>query len=337
MSKPNPEAPGGGADSAPPPRVYALIPSGALGKSSPPGGPPEARPQAAAACQYGISGRFRVRSLEAPVCVTLFKRGAVLSWPKTADPPEPLGIPWQCGVVDFGHGGAVDSRPSRSPSWWRGRWPSDPVAQSWRSRRDLAFLLGNSAEWDAMATLTFASDVPPDDAFSALKRLRKVWTRAGVETWAWMREHSQRGRVHFHLFIAAPEVWDEPRIRRLRRSGPVDVVCGRIGQAIERAWIRESSRLTPLKAEAIRRFHERNTVELLRTPDAAGRYAAKEAGKAAQKTAGPEWAGRRWWGRSESVEALPIGTARLAEWPEGVPPITRLWDRADLEGLLAET
>lgn len=258
--------------------------------------------------------------------VTIFRRGAVVSWPADRDGPGPA-LPRQIGTFDDGDG--------PGPVWWEGRWPGDPVRMTATSRRFVGFTLANAdVEWRAMATLTWDRDVSPDEATGAVKAWRKRLWSMGLGTFSWIREHHRSGRPHYHWFLGrAPGSVDpvegETLRRVVRRGKATDVLSGPLGLALEDAWLRIATPSNP-------GFVRGGLTELLRCPEAAGRYVAKEAGKAAQKVAGPEWAGRRWWGRSSDVVALPVATARLTDWPAGVPPLRIVWDVSLLDGFLPD-
>lgn len=283
---------------------------------------------------YQLKVSQKLEDLPKPVSVTKFRRGAVISWDRPKGLPGEAK-PWECGIVDMGEEGAVilTHRAGRKKIQWFGRWPGDPWEQASRSRRRVAFVLGNaSCDWVAMATLTFPTDPRPEFAIRALKNTRRQWERSGLKTWAWFREFTARGRCHYHVFFGGLEA-EALRLetRRQRRKGKdVDISLHPWAQELERTWLRQIGEPEDSPAG---RFTLGNTVELLRSPDAAGRYAAKEASKRAQKSGGPEWAGSRWWGRSAAVHALPEGRADLVRWPEGRDRVGQVWDFAEIADL----
>lgn len=73
----------------------------------------------------------------------------------------------------------------------------------------------------------------------------------------------------------------------------MSLVGGRLERTVVRAWTRHAGD----GSKEWDRFQAGGIWELLRTPDAAARYAAKEAGKRAQKALPPGWNTLgRWWG-----------------------------------------
>jgi hypothetical protein len=186
--------------------------------------------------------------------------------------------------------------------------------QSKKSRLRCAFALSNSPlDWGAMATLTFATQ--PTHPKTALKRFVRALKRdIGSIQWAWVMEWQTRGVVHFHLFFE--QRWCDQVgyfTETVSRKGQeVEIIRGPIDEWITETWIEA----TGCREAAFLRFQRGGIVERLRSPDAAGRYVAKEAGKRAQKSLpeGVEAAGRWWWLNPE-FKPKPEGTLELEKWP----------------------
>lgn len=214
------------------------------------------------------------------------------------------------------------------------------------SRREAAFVFGNASNggrklrWVAMSVLTFR--LPPDaDTISrAMDRLRRAWrARWGEGMDAWIMEFQARGAVHFHLFhcddsnfgaacaAARTEVVvRKGRTRRLVRGGP--------DYWLVSAWL---SAMDDPHPDTIS-FNQGGIIELLDSPDAAGRYVAKECAKRFQKKLPAEWEEGvgRWWylNRKWRPQIRGIGEADLSKWPFEAP-YSRIWEAEKIAGAVA--
>lgn len=204
-----------------------------------------------------------------------------------------------------------------------GKKSPDPLAKrgaihdlSTRSRLRCAWLLSNAPRaWGAMAVLTFRSQ--PGDPKRALKKFVRAFRRHygdGIQ-WAWIMEWQARGVIHFHLFFERPWLdslgYETETVTR-RRGKLTTIVRGDFDEWMQTTW----AGATGERHADFRRFQAGGIIELLRTPDAAGRYVAKEAGKRTQKElpAGVECAGRWWW-ISPTGKPRPTGRIELERWP----------------------
>jgi hypothetical protein len=149
--------------------------------------------------------------------------------------------------------------------------------------------------------------------------------------WGWIMEFQGRGVVHFHVFIELPlllrcRLLEPACLQRVSRHGrATDLVRGYLGDLARDSWLADLPGRNA-KAEA---FNAGGIVELLRTPDAAGRYIAKEAGKRAQKRL-PEGvrACGRWWYLNPAFRPK---ASRTVEVPDvGLPPWRRVFDQDDI-------
>ncbi len=216
--------------------------------------------------------------------LTLYRVGALTHWP-------------------------VIGRPVRHDSQ-RGR-----IADlSKKSRLRCAFAFGNAQkDWGAMATLTFRTQPrEPKRALNIFSRAMR--NEVGEIQWAWVMEWQERGVIHFHLFFERE--WIE-RVGYftetvVRHGHETELLRGPIDEWIQAIWCKAVGDRHP----DFRRFQAGGIVELLRTPDAAARYVAKEAGKRAQKQlpAGVEAAGRWWW-LHPAFKPKPCGTLTIERWP----------------------
>jgi len=210
--------------------------------------------------------------------VERFKNTAVIHWPSKTPPAESEGCP---------------DRESRE--------------QSTKSRMNCAFNLGNAeTEWLAMVTLTYRKnpesyEVTKMHRTKFLDRLRKAYPGSHV---AWFLEFTEKGVAHYHLFLGSGGelgrvLADSPIEKRTRRETPVEVVRGAVDEEIV-GWWRD---LTSDQSDEWEAFQTGGIIDKCRHPDAAGRYAAKEAAKRAQKRA--PWPVKQWWGMSRNCRPKP--------------------------------
>lgn len=155
--------------------------------------------------------------------------------------------------------------------------------------------------------------------FAFLARLR----RAGVSC-AWILEFTKAGNPHFHLFFDwLPNIeW-----RAVNRDGKEYEVCADVGFA---RWFVDS--WMEVSGQSTRVFHGGGIIEKMKSPDAAGRYVAKEAAKRVQKSA-PEWFGHpgRFWGMPRSWSPKVRGSL----WMDGdqLPHYGKIWDFHGLQNV----
>jgi hypothetical protein len=136
--------------------------------------------------------------------------------------------------------------------------------------------------------------------------------------WGWVMEFQTRGAVHFHIFFERRLLkrfgWHVERV--VRRGKITDLVRGGLEELLVHMWIQSVGDSHP----DFLAFQRGGIVELLRTPDAAARYVAKEAGKRAQKIL-PEWleGAGRWWWLSPAGKPRPEKTITIKRWPYDRP------------------
>lgn len=238
--------------------------------------------------------------------VTRFKNGDLLRWPTMNEPPPSPDI---------------IERASRE--------------QSVRSRLRSAFALGNAeTSWLAMATLTYRVN-PADyasvrDDWTRFKdRLRKKWKSP---EWGWILEFQRRGAAHFHVFLGSggelgKGLNSEATVTRKRKGQETEILAGPIANWISETWIDIVGDNDP----KFLKFQRGGIVEKMRSPDAAGRYAAKEAAKRVQKVA--PWEVSQWWGMSNSIrpDERSFFTMTVEDFQRqfpGLPVCSRLWSHA---------
>lgn len=240
--------------------------------------------------------------------MTCFKVGGIVHWP-------------------------IDVARSRSPF----ETPRGKIHDlSKRSRLRCAWLLANAPKpWGAMAVLTFRTQ--PSHPKEALKFfVRRFRLDHGNHwQWSWIMEWQSRGVIHFHLFFenAFLDSLGYHTERLVRHGKETEIIRGNVEDWIVETWCRAVGDATI----AFRRFQMGGIVELLRTPDAAARYVAREAGKRTQKQLpeGVEAAGR-WWFISRAGKPKPGKTIVIKNYPW--PTAYRfIFDRKSLERPFKET
>jgi len=213
--------------------------------------------------------------------------------------------------------------------------------QSTPSRQRAAFAFGNAeCDWLAMTTLTWHAEPSPELVKSTLSKFRRAWRGRWLEPLdGWIMEMQERGVPHFHLFHAAQSeagkiIFGMPR-RSVRRKGrQTELVGGSFENWMIQTWLACTGQSSDLDAIS---FSRGGIVEFFRTPDAAGRYIAKESAKRGQKEL-PEvyaaglgrwwWLNPRWHPRSRSVHS-----ADMTQWPWAVP-LARVWESSDLAAVI---
>jgi hypothetical protein len=182
-----------------------------------------------------------------------------------------------------------------------------------------------------MAVLTFR--LQPSKPKVALKKFGRSFKQAFGDQmqWAWIMEWQARGVIHFHLFFERPWLESLDLLRETetvtRRGVETTIIRGPFDEWMQATWRKAVGDDDP----AFRRFQAGGIIELLRTPDAAGRYVAKEAGKRTQKQLpeGVESAGRWWW-ISKPGKPQPSGVVMLETWPYP-KAYKHVFDVADLQ------
>ncbi len=233
-----------------------------------------------------------------------------------------------------------------------------------KSRGNAAFKFGNAdsaevanldgVEWVAMVVLTW-HHAPPHYYEWIDKRgvaRKKVWIKMVLEKlsrewrkkWgcgvpAWIMEMQRRGVPHFHFFICGESRFgrqcvanvEDGRCEEFQRNGAVrTVVRGQLDRWLVETWLNVSEQHEDVEA---RKFHEGGIVEMMDSPDAAGRYVAKESCKREQKELPARYAAGlgRWWFLAKALKprARKRGFASLDHWP--FPrPYSRVWLTASL-------
>lgn len=232
------------------------------------------------------------------------------------------------------HGKRLDVEPRTSPRVVRD--------QSTPSRSRAAFAFGNAdCDWLAMTTLTWHNTPSPEHVKSTLEKFRRAWRVRWQEPLdGWIMEMQERGVPHFHLFHAlqsrAGSIIAGMPTRIFKRKGrPTEIVGGSFETWVIQTWLACTGEADDLRALA---FNRGGIVEIFRTPDAAGRYIAKESHKRGQKELPPHYAeglGRWWWmNKRWSPRPVSVHSARMENWPWRVP-LARVWDAADLAEVIA--
>lgn len=206
-----------------------------------------------------------------------------------------------------------------------------------KSRLNAAFSFANAPEpWEWMITLTRRKQPknPKADLDKFTRSLRRDFDMACQ--WGWIMEYQGRGVVHHHIFLSSDFVsrnFDRSELRYRSASGKragTTLVAGAFDSWVVGEWIRS----TGDNSADFRRFQTGGIVEVFRTPDAAARYVAKEAGKRCQKQLpkGVE-GGRRWWWLSKQGRPKPVGRMRLTHWPLACY-VSRVFDKSALSPFL---
>jgi len=174
----------------------------------------------------------------------------------------------------------------------------------------------------------------------SLKRLARVWLKTWGESLpAWIMEIQRRGVPHYHLFVEGGSAFGQQcranveggLCEQFTRKGEVrTVVRGNLDRWLVSAWMTASRQeADPLALS----FHEGGIIEIFDTPDAAGRYVAKESSKREQKALPPcyEKGLGRWWHLAPHLRPRPRrkGFVSLDHWP--FPrPFSHIWETGQL-------
>lgn len=209
------------------------------------------------------------------------------------------------------------------------------VRQSAKSRQNCAFQLGNAeTDWLAMVTLTYRTNPSSYEEVAGHRvrwfdSMRKEWGRFD---YAWFLEFTERGVAHYHVFVGSGgDLGDAIRRERTRtvtrKGNPVAILRGDVDASAVHHW----RRITSDGSDEWDAFQTGGIVERMRTPDAAGRYAAKEAGKRVQKIA--PWPVKQWWNMSREIRPVSRGrvaiTVRdyIAAFPDGKMR-SKVWEKS---------
>jgi len=209
--------------------------------------------------------------------------------------------------------------------------------QSRRSRHRAAFTFGNAeCDWLAMTTLTWHTVPPAERVKADLDKFRRAWREKWQEPLdGWIMEIQKRGAPHFHLFHAAATNFartaEASPSREVDRKGhPTRILGGNASRWIAREWLTATGEAGDEKAEA---FCAGGLTEFFRSPDAAGRYVAKESCKREQKILPDIYAeglGRWWWLHKRwQPRCRGVFSADLKNWP-WQEPVSFVWDMQHL-------
>jgi hypothetical protein len=145
-------------------------------------------------------------------------------------------------------------------------------------------------------------------------------------------EYQSRGVVHYHIFFSASFVHSNGVVRPewlqsvVRRGRATSILRGVFDAWCVGAWVRSVGDTS----DEFTAFQQGGICEMLRTPDAAARYVAKECSKREQKAL-PEGidGGNRWWWLSPEGQPRPEATGVLFDYPLAVP-LSRIFDKSQL-------
>jgi len=209
--------------------------------------------------------------------------------------------------------------------------------QSRRSRHRAAFSLGNAeCDWLAMTTLTYHQLPPAERVKADLDTFRRSWRAKWEEPLdGWIMEIQERGAPHFHVLHAAGTNFARTALaspsREVDRKGHATrILGGNAAKWISREWLASTGEANDEKARA---FCAGGLTEFFRSPDAAGRYAAKESCKRQQKILPDIYAQGlgRWWFLHKKWKPVCRGvfSADLKNWP-WQEPVSYVWDMQHL-------
>ncbi|MEO0852231.1 MAG: hypothetical protein AAFY15_01830 [Cyanobacteria bacterium J06648_11] len=186
------------------------------------------------------------------------------------------------------------------------------LEQSRKSRIRAAWTLGNSrSPFRAMSTLTFPADEAPSD-YEELRRMRTGFLKRAMKAYpksgyGWILEFTKKGTPHFHVFWTGEivDAMNESEIvtRRGHDGGdpiPTEIVRGKVDARIQTWWRNQ----TRIESEEFLRFQAGGITEILRSPEGAARYVAKEAAKRCQKIS--PFPVSQWWGMSNDLRPRKV-------------------------------
>ena len=136
-----------------------------------------------------------------------------------------------------------------------------------------------------------------------LDRLRIEFPDIG---YGWFLEFGAKTKSpHYHLFLT--EIDNATWVKRVRKGGDVEILeTPRLKWFVD-TWM-DCAGITNPRARNLnygyihKGFYQGGMTERLRCPEAAGRYAAKEASKAVQKHA--PWTVKQWWQLSRNLSPV---------------------------------
>lgn len=241
--------------------------------------------------------------------------------------------------VTFYSNGAHIHWPLRSQKAKRGKGRGKTGDASIRAMRRAAFILGNAVKpWGVMATLTLRESVtnPKRKHKSMLQAITREF--GASFQWAWFMEFQRRGVIHFHWFFEREEIerrgWLQPEHLQVkkRRAKPTIILRGPFEHFIVLHWCRIVKDSSP----QFLAFQRGGICELVRTPDAAGRYLASYATKEGQKKLpeGVDGCGN-WWGMSECGRPVPTSHGVVTTFPFD-KAYSFVYDKAVLSELVTE-
>lgn len=213
--------------------------------------------------------------------------------------------------------------------------------QSGASRRRVAFAFGNAeCDWLAMSLRTWHHAPTAKEMKLAEDRLRRAWReRWGEPVDAWIMEMQGRGVPHFHGFHATESIFGralaESPTEVVWRNGKLRTVFrGECDRWLVGAWLAASKQLGDVDCLAV---HRMGIIEKMMSPDAAGRYVAKESAKREQKILPEAYQSGlgRWWWMNPAHTPRPRyhGLVDLAQWPFE-HPASRVWETRDIADTL---
>lgn len=213
-----------------------------------------------------------------------------------------------------------------------------------------AFELKEAAcRWGWMFTATYPLDnLPaPQDVKKHLRKFeRAVHRRYGCALDAWFMEFTKKGAPHYHIFIAEESDWGKVLATMPHETIPRHWDKHSRRWKDERAVVRGSAEnwlvqcwtgIIGDRREATMKFQFGGVCEKMRFPDAAGRYAAKEASKRAQKQLPDMYCQGvgRWWWMNEKWKKRRVETGPLDPYDWHFErPLAFVWEGAKIETCL---
>jgi len=186
-----------------------------------------------------------------------------------------------------------------------------------KSRRRASWAFGQAeCSWSQMIVLTWREFPEAPAVKRSLSNFRKRLARRGFPLDGWILEFQRRGAPHFHLFVAkegelGAALALESVESVIRRGVPTDLRRGELESWIADSWLE----VIGDTSEKAFDFHHGGIIEDLRSPDAAGRYVGKEAGKRNQKKLPEGYAAGvgRWWYLAPRFAPRSTGTPCLLD------------------------
>lgn len=219
--------------------------------------------------------------------------------------------------------GAIAVHPAARPAKQTGETATrGKIADcSSRSRIRAAWTFANAeTNWSHMVLLSYPWQATGSEAKPHLLAWRKRMLRRWPDQkWAWIMEFCESGWLHFHFFLGdgglAFQLRTEKLATRRRKGKDVAVASGAASRWIWETWLEVIGASDDVGA---RKFSYNGITEPLRSPDAAARYVAKEAGKRAQKMLPSHLEGAgAWWGMDRRIKPKARGKYEILvrDWP----------------------